>query len=146
MVVDYTHTHPHKKNTQTYIHTRIYVWLYFLVFGSFLHSKLEHYFLSFVSVSDIGGPKALLFYCGYGKSLYWLVPLVWIRHPLYSWSWCYPIACSDIFKCMLGASPRVGSFSLLVARPYSFIDVGLDFQARLMINEINLWNLHNPSD
>ena len=30
---------------------------------------------------------------------------------------------------MLGAAPRVGPFSLLVARPYSFLDVGLDFQA-----------------
>jgi hypothetical protein len=59
---------------------------------------------------------------GYGKSLiYWLAPLVWIRHPLYS---------SDISKCMRGAVPRVGPFSLLVARPYSFLDVGLDFQAK----------------
>ena len=47
--------------------------------------------------------------------------LVWIRHPLYS---------SDIFKCMLGAARRVGPFSLLVAGPYSFLDVGLDFQGK----------------
>ena len=32
---------------------------------------------------------------------------------------------------MLGSAPRVGPFSLLVARPYSFLDVGLDFQANI---------------
>ena len=42
----------------------------------------------------------------------------------------------DIFKCMLGAAPRVGPFSLLVARPYSFLDVGLDFQAKPPSNYI----------
>jgi hypothetical protein len=31
---------------------------------------------------------------------------------------------------MLGAAPRVGPFSLLVARPYSFLDAGLDVQAK----------------
>ena len=35
---------------------------------------------------------------------------------------------------MLGAAPRVGPFSLLVARPYSFLDVGLDFQAKLILH------------
>ena len=30
---------------------------------------------------------------------------------------------------MLGAAPQVGPFSLLVARPYGFLDVGLDYQA-----------------
>ena len=30
---------------------------------------------------------------------------------------------------MLGATPRVGLLSLLVAKPYSFLDVGLDFKA-----------------
>ena len=30
---------------------------------------------------------------------------------------------------MLGAAPGVGPFSLLVARPYSFLDVALDIQA-----------------
>ena len=30
---------------------------------------------------------------------------------------------------MLGAAPQVGPFSLLAARPHSFLDVGLDFQA-----------------
>ena len=50
----------------------------------------------------IGGPKALLFYRldTARVFIYWLAPLVWIRHPLYS---------SDIIKCM---------------------DVGLDFQAK----------------
>ena len=63
---------------------------------------------------------------GYGKSLIcWIrpdqYPLVWIRQPLYS---------SHIFKCMLGAAPRVGPLSLLVARPYCFLDLGLVFQAK----------------
>ena len=86
-----------------------------------------------IGVSDIGGTKALLFYRSYTASLInWLAPLVWIRHPLYSsdWSWCYPIACVYIFKCMLGSAPRVGPLILLVVRPYSFLDVGLVFQAK----------------
>ena len=32
---------------------------------------------------------------------------------------------------MLGATPRVGPFSLLIARPYSFQAMGLDFQAMI---------------
>ena len=33
-----------------------------------------------------------------------------------------------LFSRTLGAAPRVGPFPLLVARPDSFLDVGLDFQ------------------
>ena len=39
---------------------------------------------------------------------------------------------------MLDASPRVGPFSLIVARPYSFLDVGLDFQARKTVVIVNI--------
>ena len=73
---------------------------------------------------------------GYGERLtYWLAPLVWIRHPLYAsdWSWCYPIALSDIFKRTLGSAPRVRAVSSPVAGPYSVLDVSLDFQATQII-------------
>ena len=79
---------------------------------------------------------SLVLQTGYGERLtYWLAPLVWIRHPLYSsdWSWCYPIARSDIFKRTLGSAPRVRPVSSLVAGPYSVLDVSPDFQATQII-------------
>ena len=57
---------------------------------------------------------------GYGKSLiYQLAPLV---AGVYCCDWllCYPIACSEIFKCILGAAPQAGRFSLVDARPFIF--------------------------
>ena len=63
----------------------------------------------------------------------WLAPLVWIclDTPFILLIGRIVIQLrADILKCMLGTAPRLGPFSLLVARPYSFLDVGLDFQAR----------------
>ena len=40
---------------------------------------------------------------------------------------------------MLCATPRVGPFSLLVARPYSFLDVDLDFQANVSSERGQNW-------
>ena len=37
---------------------------------------------------------------------------------------------------MLGAARRAGTFSLLVARPYSFLDVALDFQANPVVQKV----------
>ena len=42
----------------------------------------------------------------------------------------------DIFKCTLGAAPRAGPFTLLVARPHSYLDVGLEFKTT---TELELW-------
>jgi hypothetical protein len=46
---------------------------------------------------------------------------VWITYPVQIW---HPV------QNLCDTAPRVGPFSFLVARPYSFLDVGLDFQAK----------------
>ena len=90
-----------------------------------------------------GGPKALLFYRSYTASI--LVSSAGLDLPLWSGYVLYSsrvllgrsvIACSDIFKRMHACmhAPRVESFSLLVATPYSFLDVGLDSKARLTLH------------
>ena len=83
-----------------------------------------------IGVSDIGGPKALLFYRPDTARVLSIGQLRWsgyvtpcillIGHSII-------LLRAVISKCILGAAPRVGPFSLLVARPYSFLDVGLDF-------------------
>ena len=40
---------------------------------------------------------------------------------------------------MRGATPQVGPFSALAARPYSSLDVGLDFQASLEYEFVRIW-------
>ena len=42
---------------------------------------------------------------------------------------------------MLGSAPGVGRFSSLVARPYSVLDVALDFQAKMVVHVIDLITL-----
>ena len=57
------------------------------------------------------------------QTIYWLAPLVRSVIQLCA------VIFSNIGEEWLDATPQVGPFSVLVARPYSFLNVGLDFQA-----------------